>query len=1051
METLFRFNVVRDVPSPATEILAIDLATSSAFQARLGAVRGVGPRRLRLLKAEASRFAETDELVSNPSQLAGFRFLREFAQRVDALTEQAASSPVSLREELDNIVRALESLLSAPSLADFLSDSSTQQNTTRVKDSILAIKLLPSLHRLPVHLLAEYLRVISLLQTMERESSFPESLLGLRQVRHQTLRLPSFLQTPQTAPPRDRPPHVDLEVRLKELSERYGSLEGSIRNLTKLQPRDFNVTPQQPLEGALSPEEFRPFSLFKSDFEIRKTRLAALFSSPDLDLTRGSGNTTTNTGNSSFSSLYSLLGRAGSDSLAADFAGLAFQPTARIALKGRPAFQPGEQTLRTLQLSPGGLKNIERSTVTTMASLGLKPSGPLMQNIKALKEAKREVAAQARKLMQPFGATSYRRRGQVLMKSTLHPVSAFLALNPSQYLDLLPGLVGLPGEVPTTHADIRPAGEMELLIVRQQLVKYVTADVSHIQNVLRGEKFETVDRVRHETEREIVTETEETTTKETSLESTDRFELARETETSLKETLGVKGSLEVSGELGPQFKYKASGEVSWQKVTEDKVKTSSKVAREVTEKASEKVTERLLRRETLRVKEETEKTVTRELDNESGTGNQSGVYQWVHKVYEAQTYNYGLKEIYDLMIPEPGALLMELFSRRRQSFVEIEEIPELTIQPSDLDEDNYQDFVSTYHATDVEPPPEPFVTVSYDFNTGGEDKDQEFTNSTRISVPPGFEAYQATVGAVVAVWDNWSVDVIIGQRSHRFSGGPWVWNTDLDLENESIPFAMVTDKVGDVAIAVEVLCAATDRAKQIWQAETYAKLVQAYRTRKSEQEAKLADLMADAPLEIQSSSELANRNIMVDEIKRSCISLLTEQHFDLFNATRNGTANLPEMAFGEAASEGEYVRFFEQAFEWENLSWITYPYFWGRKSTWENRVLIEDDDPEYEGFLKAGYARVVLPVRDGFGAALDHFRLFGEPWLGGTLPTVSDDLYLPLADEVAERLGRPGGEEKWGEPWPVVVPTRLVKLREDDSLPEWEQNASGEWVERSPA
>jgi hypothetical protein len=34
-----------------------------------------------------------------------------------------------------------------------------------------------------------------------------------------------------------------------------------------------------------------------------------------------------------------------------------------------------------------------------------------------------------------------------------------------------------------------------------------------------------------------------------------------------------------------------------------------------------------------------------------------------------------------------------------------------------------------------------------------------------------------------------------------------------------------------------------------------------------------------------------------------------------------------------------------------------------------------------------------------------------------------------------------------GDPWPVRVPTNLVKLRADDDLPRWEKNAAGEWVE----
>ena len=88
-----------------------------------------------------------------------------------------------------------------------------------------------------------------------------------------------------------------------------------------------------------------------------------------------------------------------------------------------------------------------------------------------------------------------------------------------------------------------------------------------------------------------------------------------------------------------------------------------------------------------------------------------------------------------------------------------------------------------------------------------------------------------------------------------------------------------------------------------------------------------------------------------------------------------------------------------------------------------------------------------MPARPGFEGAIDHFMSFGEIWNGGPLPPISSELYLPIADELAERLDRPGDEFPEGESWLVRVPTTLVHLRADDKLPRWEQNEEGEWVE----
>jgi hypothetical protein len=55
-------------------------------------------------------------------------------------------------------------------------------------------------------------------------------------------------------------------------------------------------------------------------------------------------------------------------------------------------------------------------------------------------------------------------------------------------------------------------------------------------------------------------------------------------------------------------------------------------------------------------------------------------------------------------------------------------------------------------------------------------------------------------------------------------------------------------------------------------------------------------------------------------------------------------------------------------------SGVRYPYFWGRQSTWLKHIDIRDGDLEFEDFLKAGFARVVLPVRPGFESV--HLRKF---------------------------------------------------------------------------
>jgi hypothetical protein len=186
-----------------------------------------------------------------------------------------------------------------------------------------------------------------------------------------------------------------------------------------------------------------------------------------------------------------------------------------------------------------------------------------------------------------------------------------------------------------------------------------------------------------------------------------------------------------------------------------------------------------------------------------------------------------------------------------------------------------------------------------------------------------------------------------------------------------------------------------------------------------------------------------------NELKKACISILTRQWFGGFDAIVEGEGipGHPRVDVDEAANEGPYIRFFEQAFEWHNIAYVLYPYFWGRMAEWLNRINYKDDnDPLFESFLKAGTARVVVPVRPGFTEAIDHFMSVGELWNGGEAAGIGSETYVPIIVEQREHLGAPGDEVAQGEPWEVTLPTSLVILRADGSLPRWRKNERGAWV-----
>lgn len=183
-------------------------------------------------------------------------------------------------------------------------------------------------------------------------------------------------------------------------------------------------------------------------------------------------------------------------------------------------------------------------------------------------------------------------------------------------------------------------------------------------------------------------------------------------------------------------------------------------------------------------------------------------------------------------------------------------------------------------------------------------------------------------------------------------------------------------------------------------------------------------------------------------MKKACISALTAQHFEWCGAIQQTGLGFrlqyleSDLALAEA--QAPYIRFFEHAFEWEQMTYVFYPYFWGRKSRWYERVLLDDTDPLFADFLRAGAARVVIAARTGFKDAIDHFLTVGDTPGPGT-EDIHSALYLPILTELQEHLKAPGGEVPVDKPWDVKVPTTLVTLRPDDSLPMWVES-NGKWV-----
>lgn len=252
---------------------------------------------------------------------------------------------------------------------------------------------------------------------------------------------------------------------------------------------------------------------------------------------------------------------------------------------------------------------------------------------------------------------------------------------------------------------------------------------------------------------------------------------------------------------------------------------------------------------------------------------------------------------------------------------------------------------------------------------------------------------------------------------------------------------------GHATVALQ--CDLSKQAEGEWQLTVYQRLVAAYQDWKSRYDDERRNQATSGGVTIAGQSPAKNRERILEEIKRQVIELMMGADFDGYRmilTTDEQRGPLPD--FQTLRSVTPTIQFLEQAFEWQNLSYVPYPFYWKARTGWPDLERLRDNDPDWERFLRSGSARVVVPARPGYEYAVEYYAAFGEPWSGGAAPAPDDPLYVSVAQEIREMTG--GGDQGTpGDMWESKQPTTLVWLDADAALPK-RNEYSGKAFEGEP-
>lgn len=626
-------------------------------------------------------------------------------------------------------------------------------------------------------------------------------------------------------------------------------------------------------------------------------------------------------------------------------------------------------------------------------------------------------------------------------------------------------LAGGAGGAPDVDMNgrIRPLGIGDLKVVKQTLLAYQPGEVAHIENVLKGESK---NRVYRTLDRLTVTDftSEETTTdNERDTQTTDRFELKKEADTTIKEDMSLKAGLTVTGSYGP-VTVTAQGDFAYSTSKEESTKTSANFGRDIVDRSISKIQKKVTTSRTTVSFHETEETDSHGIDNVGGPGNITGVYRWVDKKYRAQIYNYGRRLMLEFVVPEPAA-----FWRASQKGVGVPTVTAVPpapfvdssgnpLTPAAFTGATYLAFASRYKAS-VAPPPTEWLYISTAFAQDSIDNGHTFAKAIKeLVVPEGYRMYYYHA-QVSATWTNYPHFILqIGDDQYYllkntgalngFGVGVGTPPTPSDPHaSGSVAISVMGYDINAYSVNISGLCSYVPQTYLKWQQDVFDKSYTAFQALQSAYDQAVAKAGAQAMgIQIEGRNPGINLSIIKNELKKHCLTMLTGMQFNNFHGMSNPAdqpTHLPEIDPIEALDEGRFIEFFEQAFEWEQITYLFYPYFWGRKSNWIMLSNQSDPDPAFMQFLQAGAVRIVLPVSRAYDDAMAYFLQPRHPsipvaqriWQGGGPPTITDPLFVSIADELRAQTDDLAGAVPEGDPWEFTVPTTLVWLQPDGTLP----------------
>jgi hypothetical protein len=589
---------------------------------------------------------------------------------------------------------------------------------------------------------------------------------------------------------------------------------------------------------------------------------------------------------------------------------------------------------------------------------------------------------------------------------------------------------------------IKRLGLADYRKVEQSVCCYLPGEVSHIENVMAREYKERSSR--------RLTRSEDTSTLELSMEketqkdssTTERFELQKEIDSVISKDTSADAHTNVGGNLG-NVRFDAGASFATNTSREDSNHTAVNYSREVTEKALERVVQKVRQERTIKIVEEFEEQNKHGFDNRLGDKHVSGVYRWVDKVYKNQVFNYGKRLMYEFMVPQPAVF-------HNEAIKVLAAAPQATVLEKPVDPRTYNGFLQITDHTkidsntfpywagkykaDTKAAPDATITIAQAFDLSAKEatgSSMVGSKSFKMEIPDGYEAISAVVGwstvyngggttplAVVRVANK---GYYIGASSGAVEDT--IYFTGKHLRND-LAVSAEGRNLGAIVINVSATCQRTAESYSNWQIESFNAIIDAYNEKLDAYNKAMEAVTKPQTQTTVETNPGFYRQIENTILRKNCISYLVSDA-QMGKKFYHGTTatDIQPTVTAQMDQYAAMVKFIEQAFEWEIMSYKFYPFYWGNRQEWQQNYQKEVSDPLFRSFLQSGMARVIVSIRPGFEEAVMYFMATGQIWNGGQVPAIGDDLYLSIVEELKNPT------YYIDETWETRVPTTLTIIQ----------------------